>query len=95
MPTKDPDDSLITWQTNEISPAEPPHDRADWVRIIRGTALRARVILTTDGHGRWRVSVAEETRADTIGSGPIDTTPIDHRHAVTEALRKAGKPIRD
>lgn len=95
MPTKDMDDSLITWQTNEITPADPPHDRDGWVKIIRQTAPRARVVLTTDGYGRWRVSVAEETRVDTIGSGPIDTTPIDHRHAVTEALRKAGKPIRD
>lgn len=95
MPTKDSDDSLITWQTNEITPAAPPHDMEDWVRIIKPTAPRARVILTTDGHGRCRVSVAGEIRVDTIGSGPIDTTPIEHRHAVTEALRKAGKPIRD
>jgi hypothetical protein len=95
MPGEDPDDTLIFWQTNECTAATPPADRADWVRIIRKTTPHkgVRVVLTTDGQGRWWVSVAEETPVGTGGYVPIE--PIDHRAAVADALRKAGKPIRD
>ena len=96
MPGGDPEDDLIFWQTNEIAAAEPPADRADWVRIIWETTRHkgVRVVLTTDGRGAWRVSTAEELPVS-VGSGPVDIRPIDHRAAVAEALRKAGKPIRD
>jgi hypothetical protein len=89
------DDDLISWQTNEGSAAEPPHDRAEWVEIIRSVTPHkgVRVVLTTDDRGHWRVSTAEEFRVNT-GSGPWPIDPIDHRAAVTEALRKAGKPVR-
>ncbi len=92
MPTKDPDDELIVWQTNEIGPVEPPPDRDEWVRIIRQTVpARVLVELTTDAKGRWWVSKAEESRVIFGGESP---DPIDHRAKVVEALRKAGKPIR-
>ena len=96
MPTRDTDHSLIIWQDNEGFAAEPPPDRADWVRIIRQATPHhgVRVVLTTDGQSRWRVSVAEEFPV-TVGPGPVAITPIDHRAAVAETLRNAGKPIRD
>jgi hypothetical protein len=97
MPTRDrdPNDRLVFWQTNEITPAKPPSDRADWVKVIRDTVPPyVRVVLTTDGQGRWRVSVAEESPI-IVGTGPVPPEPIDHRAKVTEALRKAGKPVRD
>jgi hypothetical protein len=31
----------------------------------------------------------------TVGAGPVDITPIEHRATVTAALRAAGKPILD
>ena len=96
MPGRDPEDDLIFWQTNEIAAAEPPADRADCVRIIRENTPHkgVRVVLTTDGRGAWRVSTAEELPV-TVGSGPVDITPIEHRVAVADALRRAGKPIGD
>lgn len=92
MATEDPADSLISWETNNGGDAEPPADRADWVRIIRDVTPHkgVRVVLTTDGRGAWRVSIAEEF--------PVrlnDTRPIDQRVTVAEALRRAGKSIRD
>jgi hypothetical protein len=93
--TADAVDKLVFWQTNEITPAEPPPDRAEWIKVIRDTVRhRVRVVLTTDGRGHWRVSVAEELRVN-VGAGPWPTDPIDHQAAVAEALRRAGKPIRD
>lgn len=91
-----PHDYPISWQTNEGAAAKPPTDRADWVRIIRATTPHdgVRVVLTTVDRGHWRVSVADETPV-TVGSGPVDLVPINHRAAVTEALRDAGKPVRD
>jgi hypothetical protein len=69
--SRDPDDTLMFWQTNEGHPAAPPADGADWVRVITVTTPHkgVRVVLTTDDRGRWRVSVAEELRVN-VGPGP-------------------------
>jgi len=91
---RDPQDPLVSWETNETWPADPPDDRADWVRIIRQVAPLARVVLTTDDRGNWRVAVAEEAPIH-VGSPPPNPMPIDHRVAVTKALRDAGKRVRD
>jgi hypothetical protein len=96
VPARDPEDNLISWRTNEGWPAEPPSDRGKWVDVIRATTPHrgVRVVLTTDDREHWRVSIAEEFRVNT-GSGHWPTDPIDHKAAVTDALRKAGKPVRD
>jgi hypothetical protein len=96
VPDQDPDDNLIFWQTNESASAEPPPDRAEWVEIIRATTPHTgvRVVLVAVGNGYWRVPVAQELPV-TVGEGPIDIEPIEHKASVTAALRAAGKPVRD
>jgi hypothetical protein len=87
--------ALTYWQWNDGREAPPPRDGAEWVAIIRQTVPRhVRVVLTSNEKGAWWISVADEFPVH-VGPGPWPICPIDHRVAVRQALRSAGKPVLD
>jgi hypothetical protein len=89
-----PDDGLVRWQRIDGADAT-PSDSGEWVAVIRDAVpARVRVVLTTNDEGDWWVSVADEPSVY-VGAGPWRDERVDHRAAVTKALRAAGKRILD
>lgn len=86
---------IVYWKTNEGAGATPPADTKEWVSIIASVSPILLVELVSREDGSWWVGKANETPPQ-LGGGPYqEPLTKDRRREVTEALRRARKPVVD
>ena len=89
----------ICWEYSSRIDAPPPENEQEWVDVIEPIMRPAgTVVFVWRRGGRWHVpkeNAYQTPPAQPVGSGKVETKPIDKRAEVVAALKAKKLPVED